>query len=620
MHHLRPARVWPRRGDVGQHRVDRGQVDALLGGGGEVLRLVDRGDHATCSAVIVAAAQRGGDGRQVLQRPAVAHQRARQRRRQPQVPAQPGCIDSARRARRPACSSASRTVRASSASSRFCARTSSAVRSSTCGATIDVRSSAASASRADCSSPASLPRSITCSKNIAVGGRSTIRIPRSEACPQIVAGLLREGRAETREHGRGSEPSLVGSVAGVKKVAVLDYGSGNLRSAERALERVGADVTVTSDPQVALDADGLVVPGVGAFAACMAGLRAVDGPRIIGRRLAGGRPVLGICVGMQILFDRGVEHGHDAEGCGEWPGVVEQLKAPVLPHMGWNTVEAPDGQRAVRRARRRALLLRALLRRPRLPARRRRAAEPAAPSRWSPGPSTATASSPVWRTGRCRRPSSTRRRAGTPARSCSPTGCRRSTDLRRAARIAAARSPRVTPSFPGVLRRPTCQPSGPPAARTPDARPTVPASSVVRSCCSGLAVWSVAALQPPDPAPADAPASGVQRRPRVRARASRSRPRHTSPAAPRTPGSSRASSARSPTWASTPGCRTRSAPARTARARPAWRACATSSRCCPAPTRPAGCSSPHTTTPWRPGPAPPTTPRAWRPSWRRCGR
>jgi len=129
----------------------------------------------------------------------------------------------------------------------------------------------------------------------------------------------------------------------VKKVAVLDYGSGNLRSAERALARVGADVTVTADPQVALDADGLVVPGVGAFAACMAGLRAVDGPRIIGRRLAGGRPVLGICVGMQILFERGVEHGHDADGCGEWPGVVEQLKAPVLPHMGWNTVEAPEG-------------------------------------------------------------------------------------------------------------------------------------------------------------------------------------------------------------------------------------------------------------------------------------
>lgn len=134
----------------------------------------------------------------------------------------------------------------------------------------------------------------------------------------------------------------MGSVSAVKKVVVLDYGSGNLRSAERALARVGADVTVTSDPQAALDADGLVVPGVGAFAACMDGLRAVDGPKVIGRRLAGGRPVLGICVGMQVLFERGVEHGSDAEGCGEWPGVVEQLQAPVLPHMGWNTVQAPE--------------------------------------------------------------------------------------------------------------------------------------------------------------------------------------------------------------------------------------------------------------------------------------
>ena len=128
-----------------------------------------------------------------------------------------------------------------------------------------------------------------------------------------------------------------------QEVVVLDYGSGNLRSAERALARVGADVTVTADHYAALAADGLVVPGVGAFAACMAGLRAVDGPRIIGRRLAGGRPVLGICVGMQILFERGLEHGRDAEGCGEWPGVVEPLDAPVLPHMGWNTVEVPQG-------------------------------------------------------------------------------------------------------------------------------------------------------------------------------------------------------------------------------------------------------------------------------------
>jgi imidazole glycerol-phosphate synthase subunit HisH len=131
----------------------------------------------------------------------------------------------------------------------------------------------------------------------------------------------------------------------VARVVVLDYGSGNLRSAERALRRVGADVVVTSDRVAALGCDGLVVPGVGAFAACMAGLHAVHGPRIIGERLAGGRPVLGICVGMQVLFEHGVEHGQHTEGCGEWPGTVERLNADVLPHMGWNTVRAAAGSR-----------------------------------------------------------------------------------------------------------------------------------------------------------------------------------------------------------------------------------------------------------------------------------
>ncbi|UAK32206.1 imidazole glycerol phosphate synthase subunit HisH [Nocardia asteroides] len=126
-----------------------------------------------------------------------------------------------------------------------------------------------------------------------------------------------------------------------KSVALLDYGSGNLHSAERALARAGAHVEVTADPQVVLAADGLVVPGVGAFAACMAGLRGVRGERLIGQRLAGGRPVLGICVGMQILFERGVEFGEETDGCAEWPGTVDRLSAPVLPHMGWNTVSAP---------------------------------------------------------------------------------------------------------------------------------------------------------------------------------------------------------------------------------------------------------------------------------------
>jgi glutamine amidotransferase len=108
------------------------------------------------------------------------------------------------------------------------------------------------------------------------------------------------------------------------------------------LQRVGAEVEVTADFQAALDCDGLVVPGVGAYAACMAGLRSVRGDRLIGRRLAGDRPVLGICVGMQILFGRGIEHGEQTEGCGEWPGTVERLDAPVVPHMGWNTVRAPQ--------------------------------------------------------------------------------------------------------------------------------------------------------------------------------------------------------------------------------------------------------------------------------------
>lgn len=126
-------------------------------------------------------------------------------------------------------------------------------------------------------------------------------------------------------------------------VALLDYGAGNIRSAQRALEHVGARVEVTADPATAIEADGLLVPGVGAFAACMRGLHAVSGPRIVGQRLAGSRPVLGICVGMQVLFERGVEHGVDAAGLGEWPGSVDKLEAPVLPHMGWNTVQVAEG-------------------------------------------------------------------------------------------------------------------------------------------------------------------------------------------------------------------------------------------------------------------------------------
>ncbi len=126
-------------------------------------------------------------------------------------------------------------------------------------------------------------------------------------------------------------------------VVVYDYGSGNLRSAERALARVGAQVTVTADRDAALAADGLVVPGVGAFAACMAGLAAVGGAGLIRDRVAAGRPVLGICVGMQVLFGYGDEHGVRTAGIGVFPGGVTRLAAPVLPHTGWNTVSPGAG-------------------------------------------------------------------------------------------------------------------------------------------------------------------------------------------------------------------------------------------------------------------------------------
>jgi glutamine amidotransferase len=128
-----------------------------------------------------------------------------------------------------------------------------------------------------------------------------------------------------------------------REVVVLDYGFGNVRSAVRALERAGAKVELTADRTAAQECDGLVVPGVGAFAACMRGLQAVDGPEVIDRRLAGGRPVLGICVGMQVMFARGDEHGIETEGICEWPGTVERLHASPLPHMGWNSVAAPYG-------------------------------------------------------------------------------------------------------------------------------------------------------------------------------------------------------------------------------------------------------------------------------------
>ncbi len=129
------------------------------------------------------------------------------------------------------------------------------------------------------------------------------------------------------------------------KVTVLDYGSGNVRSAVRALEHVGAEVTLSHASEDVLNADGLLVPGVGAFATVMEGLKSVDALRWIGRRVAGGRPVLGICVGLQVMFEEGVEHGVRTQGIGEWPGVVEALPAEVVPHMGWNTVDVAEGSR-----------------------------------------------------------------------------------------------------------------------------------------------------------------------------------------------------------------------------------------------------------------------------------
>ena len=125
-------------------------------------------------------------------------------------------------------------------------------------------------------------------------------------------------------------------------IAILDYGSGNLRSAQRAFETSGQEVIITSDYQTALNADGLVVPGVGAFAACMKGLTDIRGDQLVRERIAAQRPTLGICVGMQIFFARGVEHG-DHIGVGVWDATVEKVSAPILPHMGWNTVQVGEG-------------------------------------------------------------------------------------------------------------------------------------------------------------------------------------------------------------------------------------------------------------------------------------
>ncbi|UYQ78555.1 imidazole glycerol phosphate synthase subunit HisH [Glutamicibacter sp. JL.03c] len=132
---------------------------------------------------------------------------------------------------------------------------------------------------------------------------------------------------------------------GQKNVVVFDYGSGNVRSAVRALEAAGASVELTADPEKVMNADGLVVPGVGAYASVMEQLTKIGALRWIGRRIAGGQPVLGICVGHQVFFEEGVEHGVKTAGIGEWPGTVERLKSDVIPHMGWNTVQPPESSK-----------------------------------------------------------------------------------------------------------------------------------------------------------------------------------------------------------------------------------------------------------------------------------
>jgi glutamine amidotransferase len=129
------------------------------------------------------------------------------------------------------------------------------------------------------------------------------------------------------------------------RITVFDYGSGNVHSVVKALEAVGADVRLTADRAAVQEADGLYVPGVGAFGSVMAGLKAARAPELIERRVAGGRPVLGVCVGLQVMFERGLEGPDEIEGLGEWPGTVERLDAPVLPHMGWDLVDAAEGSR-----------------------------------------------------------------------------------------------------------------------------------------------------------------------------------------------------------------------------------------------------------------------------------
>ena len=123
------------------------------------------------------------------------------------------------------------------------------------------------------------------------------------------------------------------------RVAILDYGMGNLRSVEKALERVGAQARITSDPEAAADADGVVLPGVGAFAKAMERVREQGLDELVSRRIAEGRPVLGICLGMQLLFESSTEL-QGATGLGLLGGPVGPISANgyKVPHIGWSPV------------------------------------------------------------------------------------------------------------------------------------------------------------------------------------------------------------------------------------------------------------------------------------------
>ena len=119
-------------------------------------------------------------------------------------------------------------------------------------------------------------------------------------------------------------------------IAILDYGSGNIRSAQRAIERLGVSTEVTSEYEVALNAAGLLVPGVGAFGSCIRQLLQINGDLILKERLKLNRPTLGVCVGMQILFESSAES--DEAGLALVAGKVKKLSAKILPHIGWNEV------------------------------------------------------------------------------------------------------------------------------------------------------------------------------------------------------------------------------------------------------------------------------------------